>query len=506
MEQLAHLLQAFIEIFGNFDVSISIILGVIVGIILGAIPGLSSTVGIALIIPFSFYLSPLAAVSMMYAVHKAGTYGGSITAILMNTPGTAGAACTQLDGYPLTQMGKQGKALKTAAISSALADLLSDLVLIFATVHLAQLVWAFGPVEMAAILFFALTLIATVTGKSVVKGLFAASVGLILALIGLDPVTYTPRLTFGILELENGLSLIPVLIGLFVVSEVLIQVESVLGNKKSETLAPKSKDQADNRLSFEEFKKILPTIFSSYLVGQVIGIVPGLGSAIAPWISYGQAKSFSKNPDEFGKGALEGIAAAEASNNAVCGANLMPLLTLGVPGSTDAALIMGVFMINGIEFGPRIFVEHTALIYGIFAAGLLAILGYFLIGIFMAEKIGSFITKISKNLMYPVILIITFIGAYSTNNSLFDTGVLIVFGVLGYLMRKYSFPIAPMIIAFMLGYKFETALRQSLLIANGNSMIFLTKPISLCFILLAIAIVGLNLFKSRKKKQLSSAS
>ncbi len=504
MEQIAHLMQAFTDIFCQFDVSIAIVLGVFVGVILGSIPGLSSTVGIALIIPFSFYLSPLAAILMMYAVHKAGTYGGSITAILINTPGTAAAACTQLDGYPLTQMGKQGKALKTAAIASAIGDLLSDLVLIFGTVYLAKFVWEFGPVEMAAILFFSLTLIATVTGKSVVKGLFAAGAGLLLALIGLDPVTYTPRLTFGILELENGLSLIPVLMGLFVVSEVLIQAESNYGVQQNCALAPKSKDPADNRVSLKEFKSILPAIFSSYIVGQIIGILPGLGSAIAPWISYGQAKSFSKHPEKFGKGSIEGVAAAESANNAVCGANLMPLLTLGVPGSTDAALIMGVFMINGIEFGPRIFEEHTALVYGIFAAGLLAILGYFLIGMFMAEKVGGLITKVPKNIIYPVILIITFVGAYSTNNSLFDTVILMIFGIFGYLMRKFSFPIPPMIIAFMLGYKFETALRQSLLIARGNIGIFLTRPISLCFILLSAAIVVLNYMKWRKNSLLTA--
>lgn len=501
MEQTGLLITAFVSIFSQADVFFSIISGILMGIFLGALPGLSSTVGIALIIPFSFYLSPLAAIAMMYSVHKAGTYGGSITAILMNTPGTAAAACTQLDGYPLTQQGKAGKALKTAAVASAIGDLLSDFVLIYGTIHLANLVWDFGPVEMTAILFFALTLIATVTGKSKLKGILSALFGLFISMIGLDPMTAHPRLTFSISHLENGFSLIPVLIGLFVLSEVLLQAEMIMVSETGKQgWRNTAKEKGDNSLSFREFRGLLPTIFYSYGVGQIIGIIPGLGAAIAPWISYGQVKSFSKNPGEFGKGSLKGVAAAESANNAVCGANLMPLLTLGVPGSTDAALIMTVFMINGIQFGPRIFTDYADLVYGIFAAGILAIIGYFLLGFFLAEKIGRMIYLIPKKAIYPVVLIITYIGAYAENTSFFDLGVLTAFGIIGYFMRKNKFPIAPMVIAFMLGYKFESSLRQSLIISDNNIGVFITQPISLVVLIITLIVLGFEFLRRPPKE------
>ena len=504
MEQLALLLEALSKLFMNPEMLLFIFLGTSIGIIFGAIPGLSGTVGIALMIPFSFYMSPLAAISMMYAMHKGDTYGGSITAILMNTPGTAAAACTAVDGYALTKQGKAGKALHTAVISSAIGDFLSDLLLIFATFYIAQFVWAFGPVEMAGILFFALTLISTVTGKSIIKGLVAAFIGLFFAAIGLDPMNASPRLTFGNINLMSGLSLIPVLIGLFVVSEVFVRLEEkakIYVREKISTLAPRSKNRDDNRLTFKEFKSITPTILLSYFIGQMIGIMPGIGAAIAPWISYGQARTFSKHPEEFGQGSLQGIAAAEASNNAVCGANLIPLLTLGIPGSTTVALIMGVFMLHGIEFGPRIFVESGDLVYGIFAAGLLAIATYFLIGFFLSRRIGDLVTRIPTSIIFPMILIVTFIGSYVGNNSLFDIGVLVFFGVLGFILRKHNFPLPPLIIAFMLGERFENSLRQSLIMSKGNLLVFFQHPISLTFILIAVVALAINIYKGRKPRQ-----
>ncbi|MGI6227834.1 MAG: tripartite tricarboxylate transporter permease, partial [Peptococcales bacterium] len=417
MTQLINLIQGFNTIFTSFEVLLPLLMGIIVGVILGAIPGLSSTVGIALVIPFSYYLSPLAAVSMMYAIHKTGTYGGSITAILLNTPGTPAAACTQLDGYPLTKMGKAGKALKVAVISSAIGDFLSDLLLIFASIYVANLVWLVGPVEIVAILFFALIIISGLTGESPMKGLFSACLGLIFSLVGRDPANLSARFTFGYYELDSGLSLISVLTGLFILSEVFIQCE--IAKKDDFTNQKIDKDilhhgkKDDDNLSLSEFKSIIPAISLSTIIGTIIGILPGLGAAVAPFVSYGQVKSLSKNPEKFGKGAIEGIAAAEASNNAVCGANLIPLFTFGIPGSTDAALMMGVFMINGIEFGPRIFIDHTKLVYGIFAAGLIAILGYFIIGMTLSKHIGYYVTKLSPKILYPIVMIICFIGVYT---------------------------------------------------------------------------------------------
>lgn len=500
MEQIGYLTDAMIAICTQPDAFFGVIIGSIVGLFLGATPGLTAIVGMVLLIPFTFYMSPLAGISMLYAIHKAGNYGGSIPAILMNTPGSPAAACTQLDGYPLTQQGKQGKALKTAATASAIGDLLSDVVLIFGTIYIARVVYAFGPVEMAGVLFFSLTLIGTITGDSVIKGLISTALGLLLGTIGLDPMQATPRFAFGFLELEKSLDVIPVLVGVFVVSEVMIQAEKRVGSGKSGSVAPKSSNPADSKLSMKEFRSILPATGISYLVGQVIGVLPGLGGAVAPWIAYGQVRNLSKKPEEFGKGSISGVAAAEASNNAVCGANLMPMLTLGVPGSTDAAIIMGAFLIHGLELGPRIFVEQSHLVYGIFAAGLISIAIYFLIGFFLAEKLGRIITSLPRKIIYPMIMVTCFIGAYAPNTSLFDVGVMIVFGLVGYAMRKVNIPTAPMIIAFLLAYKFETALRQALVIGD-SPIVFFKHPVSLVFIVMALLTVAYTSYRNMRNKQ-----
>ena len=504
MYQVGMLMEAFVSIFSQAEALLGVVLGSIVGLLLGATPGLTAVVGMVLLIPFTFYMSPLAGISMLYAIHKAGNYGGSIPAILMNTPGSPAAACTQMDGYPLTQKGQQGKALKVAVTASALGDLASDMVLILGTVYIAHVVYAFGPVEMAGVLFFSLTLIGTITGDSMLKGLFSTALGLLIATVGLDPMEATPRFSFGITELEKSMDVIPVLVGVFVVSEVLVQAELRAAGKRSAAVAPQTGNPADSRLSMKEFKRILPATGISYLVGQIIGVLPGLGGAVAPWIAYGQVKSMSRNAEKFGKGALEGIAAAEASNNAVCGANLMPMLTLGVPGSTDAAIIMGAFLIHGMELGPRIFTEQAPMVYGLFAAGLIAIAVYFVIGFFLAEKIGRVITNVPRGIIYPIIMVTCFIGAYAANTSLFDIGIMIVFGLVGYLMRKFAVPVAPMIIAFLLAYKFETALRQALVLGDGP-MVFIRTPICLVFILLALGILGLTGYQKTARRKKSKA-
>ena len=502
MEQIGLLTDAMVAICTQPDALFGVIIGSIVGLFLGATPGLTAIVGMVLLIPFTFYMSPLAGISMLYAIHKAGNYGGSIPAILMNTPGSPAAACTQLDGYPLTQQGKQGKALKTAATASAIGDLLSDMVLIFGTVYIARVVYAFGPVEMAGVLFFSLTLIGTITGDSVVKGLISTALGLLLGTIGLDPMQATPRFSFGFLELEKSLDVIPVLVGVFVVSEVMIQAEKWSISGKNNSVAPKSTNPADSKLSMKEFREILPATGISYIVGQIIGVLPGLGGAVAPWIAYGQVRSLSKKPEQFGKGSLSGVAAAEASNNAVCGANLMPMLTLGVPGSTDAAIIMGAFLIHGLELGPRIFIEQSELVYGIFAAGLISIVIYFLIGFFLAERLGRLITSLPRKIIYPMIMVTCFIGAYAPNTSLFDVGVMIVFGLVGYIMRKVDIPTAPLIISFLLAYKFETALRQALVIGD-SPLVFFTHPVSLIFVIMAFLTVSYTAYRNTRRKKIS---
>ncbi len=495
MTQLVLVLEALGSIFGDLGLLLLVIGGGLAGIILGATPGLTAVVGIVLLFPFSFHVSPLAAVAMMYALHKTAVYGGSITAILLNTPGTAAAACTQLDGYPLTLMGKSGKALRVAAVSSAIADFGSELVLIFATYHLAQLVWLFGPMQLAAVLFFALTLIAAVTGQSVVKGLLAAMLGMLLATVGLDPISGGERFVFERFELMDGLGLIPVLIGLFVVSEVFVQLEKRTGEKDGGQLAPPPKQPDDSRLTWKEFRSILPTIGPSFLIGQIIGVIPGLGAAVAPWVAYGQARSFSRRPEEFGRGALKGIASAESANNATSGANLIPLLTLGIPGSTGIAIIMAVFMVHGVQFGPRIFEQSPDLVYGVFASGLIAIALYFLVGFFLARYVGELVARIPIGFVYSLVAVISVAGTYSVQSSIFDIGVLVAFGILGYVLRKAQFPLPPLVIAFIIGGRFESSLRTALMITEYRLAPFLSDPFVVVVLMLTIVLLVWNVWR-----------
>jgi len=500
MIQLTLLLEGLVNIFTNIETLFFTILGTTLGIFVGAIPGLSGTVAIALLIPITYYMEPLAAVIMVYAISKGAIYGGSISAILLNTPGTAAAACTILDGYPLTKQGKQSKALKVAVIASALGDFMSDLVLIFFTIYLARVVLKFGPVQISAVLFFAFTAIGSLTGKSTIKGLMSVLVGLLLSTIGLDIITGFPRLTFNTIYLQGGLNLISILIGVFVLSEVFVQAGKINTFSKKTMIAPISRRLEDSQISFKEFKSILPDIIRSGVIGTVLGMMPGIGAAITPWIGYGQAKLASKNPDEFGRGSIKGLAAAEAANSSVCGANLMPLLTLGIPGSTSAALIMGVFLIHGMRMSPRIFVDYESLVYGLFAGGLLAILIYFLIGFFFAKPIGKLIGLIPSRYIFPFILVMIFMGTYVVRNNLLDTAVMVIFGIVGYFMRKYNFSAPALVMAFMLGNRFEMNIRRSLILSRGSLSIFFTNPISLFFVLIGIAIVILNLLQRRKRK------
>jgi len=500
MEQLSLLLQAYGSIFSQVDVLGAIAFGTVVGVFLGAIPGLTSTVGIALMLPFTFYMSPLAAICMARGIYKGGTYGGSIPAILLRVPGTPAAACTQIDGHELAKQGKQLKALRMAVIASATADICSDIVLIFFTIYIANVALKFGPPEFVGVLIFALTMIGGVTGKSPIKGLLAALAGLFIGTIGLDPMTAVARFSFGVSELSKGINLVALLIGAFCVSEVFVQAERKVGKTERAVIPPPSSDRADNRVSWREFKEVLPAIFRSYGWGQLIGILPGMGAAISPWIGYSEAKRTSKHPERFGKGSLEGVAAPEAANNAVCGANLMPTLTLGVPGSTDAALIMSIFLIHGLRLGPRIFVDHAPLVYGIFAAGPLAIGVYLLTGLYGAALLGKAVAKVSKAVIFPVVFIMCAIGTYAVGVSLFDVGTMVGFGVLGYLMRKYGFSVPAFVIAFMLGSRFETELRRSLLMSHGSPVIFFTHPIALGFILLTAGSMALTVWSRYRKR------
>ncbi len=477
-----------LQVFFDWPNIFAVFAGVTTGIFIGAVPGLTATMSVALLVPLTFKMGPVAGLAMLIGVYKGGIYGGSITAILINTPGTPAAAATALDGYPLAKKGKALKALKMAIYASVMADVFSDIVLILVAAPLAIVALKLGPPELTTLLILALTIVGLVSGRSLIKGLLVASLGLLLASVGMDFMTGTPRFAFGSLEMAKGLPLIPVLIGLFAIPEILVQVEKRARGTESVVLK-RSPRAEDNRVNFQELKSCGKTIFRSAIVGTFIGAIPGIGSVIASFISYGMAKRWSKNPEEFGEGSLEGVAAAEAGNNSVCGATLIPLLTLGIPGDSITAVMLGAFLIQGLVPGPELIGKHPAVIYGLFVALIVANIANFVIAN-VGIRFFARVAGISKNILFPVVSILCVVGTYAVQNSIFDVKTMLFFGILGYFMRKLAFPIPPFLIAFILGPMVEERLRQSLIISGGSPAIFFASPISLAFIVLT----GLSMF------------
>ena len=482
MEAIFSAFQHFLHL----NVFLSVFFGVFAGMVLGSIPGLTATMAIALIVPMTFTLPPVVSIGMLVGAYKGGCFGGSIPAILLNTPGTPAAAATSLDGHEMAKKGQAHKALKVSIYSSVCADSISDIVLILISPPLALIALKMGPPEMTGLIIFSLLIITAVAGQSLTKGLIAGVIGLLVGTIGLDPIMATRRFGFGLSQLDEGIALMPMLIGLFALSEFFINAEAILAKGKR-TIVELGHKLEENRFTRQEKIACAKIIGMASGIGTLLGAIPGIGPSISAFASYAQAKRMSKNPQDFGHGSVEGVAAAEAGNNAVAGSNLIPLLTLGIPGDIGAALLLGAFMIQGLHPGPMLFKENLDLIYAIFMSLLLANVFNFIIAK-QYIKIASRITTISKHYIYPGILAFCLVGAYGFNQSIFDVWMTFLFGVLGYILRRNQFPVAPLLIAFILEPILESSFRQSLLISRGSLGIFVTHPISAAF--LALSLVG----------------
>ena len=469
----------------NWVTPTMIVLGTIVGIVIGALPGLSATMGMALFSPLTFYMSPIAGIPFLLGLYKGGTYGGSVSAILIGTPGTAANAATVLDGYPMRQKGQGGKALRMAIYASTIGDFFSDVVLVSVAVPLAMVAVRVGQADLCALILFSLTMVCYVSGSSLLKGLVAALLGLFFTMIGLDAVGGSPRLTFGVFELTRGISIIPMVVGIFALSEVMVQIERPVPPGRPTVT---DVDLGDSRVTWPELRRCLRTILRSSIIGSVIGALPGIGAETSSWLAYGMAKRASKTPERFGKGELEGVAAPEAGNNAVCGATLIPMLTFGIPGDIVVAVMMGAFMAQGLRPGPLLLQEQPQVIYALFVAIFLASLAMFLIANY---TLGLWVRvlRVHPYVLYPIVVVLCVAGSYAINTSVFDLGLMVFFGVLGYLMRKLGFPIAPFVLAFVLGPMFETTLRQSLQQSQGDATIFVTRPISAVILLLTVLVL-----------------
>jgi len=481
-----------------------VFVGVTCGIIIGSIPGLTDTMAIALLLPFTFYLGVIPGIAMLMGLSKGGNYGGSVTAILFNIPGSAQNLFTTFDGYPLNKQGKSGKALKGALFGSVAADTMSDVIVILLAAPIAVLALKVGPPDYSMLIMFALVVIAVAATSDPWRGLLSVSLGLLLACVGTDPMSGTMRFTFGNVNLLEGFALMSLVIGTLAFSEVLRQAEvhfrerSAKAKEAADAAKEKvvvSTDPDAHRLTLAEMKAALPTLFRSTAIGTGIGIIPGIGNTVIAYLSYLAAKKSSKHPERFGKGELNGVIAAEAGSNAAVGPNIIPLITLGIPGNLAAALILGAFMIKGLIPGPGFMQQNAPMLYALFIVLLLsnfftAIMGYLYIS--RARQLSN----VPKTSLYACILIFTCMGSFVFNGSFFDVWVMFAFGLFGYACMKLQLNLPALIVAFFLGDLFETKFRRTLAI-HGDWTVFFTRPLSLVFITITVLVVVVYLWKIR---------
>lgn len=476
---------------------------VAVGIIVGALPGLSAAMGVALLIPITFGMPADTALIALAGVYCGAMYGGSISAILLHTPGTSSGAATAIDGYQLTLKGKAGKALATATIASFIGGFLSTIALYTLSPLLAKLALKFGPTEYFWLSIFGLTIIAGVSSKSMLKGLISGALGLVISTIGMDPMLGIPRFTFGSVSLLEGLPFTATLIGLFSMSQVLI-----LSEKKIKDMEKPKKLTDKIYLTLDEIKRILPTSLRSTVIGVVAGILPGAGGTIASFIGYNEAKRFSKTKDkeEFGKGNIEGVAGAEAANNAVTGGSLIPTLTLGVPGNSVTAILLGGLIIQGLRPGPDLFTVHGKISYTFFAGFAIVNIFMLILGLFGVRFFAK-ISVVKDSILIPMIFALSVVGSYAINNRMSDVWVMFVFGIIGYFVKKFNLNAAAIVLALILGPIGETGLRRTLLINKGNVLALFNSTISWVLIILSLlsllSPVIMSSFEKRKNKDLA---
>ena len=456
-------------------------LGLLIGTIVGAIPGLSAPMGTSLVLPFTFFMEPITAILLLLGVYKGGIYGGSIPAILFNIPGTVASSCTTLDGYPLTRKGQSRKALEVALYASVIADVVSNFTLILLTGYLANFALHFGAPETFSLIFFSLFVIAGISGDQLFRGILTALLGLFVATIGIDNFHGTQRLTFGHYNLYSGFSVLPLLMGLFAFSEILYRL--ILGEDSAKKIL--SHAPGGERLRFKEFILILPTILRSSLIGSVLGAIPGIGAAPAAFFSYGEARRRSKNKEAFGNGSLEGIAASEAANNAVCASSFIPVLALGIPGGTAAAIIMAAFMVHGISPGPILFKTQLDFVYALYPGLMFGSAVLLIIGL-MGIRVLSRLVNVPSALLIPSVMVLCILGSYASNGGMFDVYVMVAAGVLGLIFRVINLPLAPFLIGFILGPLLESSFRDTLLQGGYDVSVFFRSWIAVFFWVLSV--------------------
>lgn len=465
-------------------------IGVTLGYVLGALPGLGKATGVAVSIPMTFYLDPVSAIAMLIGIAKGSAAGSAVSAILLNTPGEPSSAPTAMDGYPLARQGKAQKALKMGLFASVIGDFVSTLILIGLAAPLASYALLIGPVELCAILLFSLTFIGGLSGKSMTKGLIAGALGIFFATIGIETETFIPRMTFGLLQLDEGISLVPMAIGMLAVAEMIVQAGNMKKLDGDAINIGAGGAREDRIVTGPEWRRCLPVIARGSLIGSAVGILPGLGASVGSFLSYGVTQRASKTPEKYGSGMIEGVAAAESADNAVVPASLVPLFALGIPGSVIAAILISALVLHGLTPGPLMFQQQPQKVGDLYAALLCASLILLIVG-YGGQRLFAKVIHVPIRLIIPVVLFLCCIGAYMDASSIFPIYLMLVFALIGFFMRKLEYSFVTFLIGFVIGPNFELTFRQSIQLLDGKPANLIHHPISIVFLLLTVATIAL---------------
>ena len=496
MESLGYLLDGF-AVALTLENLMWVFIGVFIGTLVGVLPGIGSPGAIAILLPITINLNPATGLIMMAGIYYGSKYGGSTTSILLNIPGESSSVITTLDGYAMAKQGRAGPALGMAAIASFVAGTFGVIGLTFLALPIARWALGFGPPEYFALMFLGIVSVVFLAGSSVLKGLISAILGLLIATIGADIISGQNRFIFGQFQLIDGIEFIALTVGVFALAEVFVNVENPVASvlfkvpKGLRALFPTKQDFKDSRFAMAQ----------GSVLGFFIGILPGAGATIASFLSYIVEKRFSKHPEKFGKGAIEGVAAPEAANNSETGGSMIPLLTLGIPGSGSTAVMLGILILYGLQPGPLLFTDSPEIVWPIIASMYIGNVALLVLNLPLVPMWAS-ILRLPYYVIYPAILLISIVGVYSVHGSIFDVWILLLFGVLGYVMRKLDIPAAPLVLAFVLGPLAERALRQSLVMSQNSLDIFVTRPLSLALLVIAAVLLIAPFFgKTRQLRQ-----
>ncbi|MDG5788057.1 tripartite tricarboxylate transporter permease [Evansella sp. AB-P1] len=474
------LISSFLDVFS--PISFLLLLGGIgIGIIFGSIPGLTATMGVALLLPVTFGLGPVAGILLLVGVYVGGISGGLVAATLLGIPGTPSSIATTFDAYPMSKNGEPVRAMGIGIVASLIGGIFSFIILITISPFIARIAVKMGPSEYVALIFLALTLIAVLSSGNMIKGITSGIIGMSLALIGFAPIDGTARYTFGQLQLTAGIDLLPLIMGLFAITQIHMEIQK---GEISKEINLKVKGFA---VSIKELLNNTINLLRSSSIGVALGMLPGMGSGASNLIAYAQAKQASKNPEKFGKGAPEGIYASESANNASVGGALVPMMTLGIPGDSVTAILLGGFMIHGIQPGPLLFTNNAGIVNVVFIGFFLSIIIVFILQ-FLGMRLFPKILTIPQHFLYPILLTMTVVGAFAMNHRIFDVWIMLIFGVVGFILIKNNYPIAPLILGFVLGPMFEIYLRRAFMAAS-NPIEILYSPVAVILITAAIVIL-----------------